>query len=229
MDKSSIADRMKNNYENRTRVLLPRRTNTIIRLDGKVFHTYTKNAQRPFDTGLMLAMQDTTKFLCKNIQGVRFAYTQSDEISLWLTDWADTKTDAWFDGNIQKITSVSASYATAYFNSIYKNYVGSKELAYFDSRVFTIPEIDEVFNYFIWRQQDATRNSIQMVGQSLYSQKELHGKSINQVQELIFQKGQNWNDRCAYEKRGSVVKRINGDWQVVEPPIFTQERIFLLN
>lgn len=229
-DKTSLGDRMKGYYENRCRYFLPRRTNTIIRLDGKAFHTYTRGLEKPFDTQFIIDMQETTKFLCKSIQGVKLGYVQSDEISLWLTDYDKITTEAWFDGNIQKITSISAAMASTYFSK------KRGDTALFDSRIFTIPEIDEVINYFIWRQQDATRNSIQSLAQSLYSHKELHKKNTDELQELCFQKGHNWNDLPTYLKRGicciknSDAYNLERPWWDVDTdiPIFTQDRTYLV-
>lgn len=277
--KDELGDRMKSYYEGRTRTFLPRRTFTIIRIDGKAFHTYTRGLKRPFDQELIDDMDATTKFLCENIQGAKLGYVQSDEISILLTDFEKNTTDAWFDGNIQKMCSISASLATSKFNQLralryikkkfddgitnvtyrYMDLFEEVKQAFFDSRVFTIPHEEEVINYFIWRQQDATRNSISAVAQSLYSHKELHGKDVDGMQELIFQKGQNWNDYPIGQKRGrSVVKRNvlvevkpeaynkskdksnfviqdNGffvertQWAVVDPPIFTQDKDFIRN
>jgi tRNA(His) 5'-end guanylyltransferase len=226
----SLGDRMKNFYEDRTRYLLPRRTYTIIRLDGKAFHSYTKGLKRPFDDQLMLAMDETAQFLCKEIQGSKLAFLQSDEISIILTDFDKIETDAWYDGNIQKIVSVSASLATGKFNELRPG-----NLAFFDSRVFTIPSQIEVENYLIWRQNDTTRNSISAVAQSLYSHKELMSKSCDQMQEMIFQKGTNWNDLASRYKRGRVIIKEFYDkggvkrskWATVEAPIFTQDKKFL--
>ncbi len=216
--KDQLGDRMKSYYEDRTRNFLPRRTFTIIRIDGKAFHTYTRGLTRPFDQGLIDDMNETTKYLCENIQGAKFGYVQSDEISLLLTDFEKVTTDAWFDGNIQKMASISASMATAKFNELRMlRFINEIKLngvsnvnqssALFDSRVFTIPAEEEVINYFIWRQQDATRNSISSVAQSLYSHKELNGKSTDEMQEMIFQKGQNWNDYPIGQKRGRAVAK----------------------
>lgn len=203
--KDNLGDRMKDNYENRTRMFLPRRTNTIIRLDGKAFHTFTKNFKKPFDKKLMHMMDETAYMLCKSIQGSVIAYVQSDEISILLKDYDKLTTDAWYDGNIQKIVSVSASLATGFFNEFLQVHSNVKDIAFFDSRVFTIPEKEEVINYFLWRQKDAVRNSISMTAQSLYSHKELEGKSSSQKQEMCFQKGVNWNDLEAGKKRGRMV------------------------
>ena len=227
--KDQLGDRMKDFYEDRTRYKLARRTNTIIRIDGKAFHTYTKGLESPFDYGLIEDMNKTTEFLCQNIQGAKFGYVQSDEISILVTDYDDITTDAWFDGNLQKMASIAASLATAKFNQLrlarfcrdegiepkYKEetFIHTKEiesfkLAMFDARVFQIPYQEEVINYFIWRQQDATRNSISSVAQSLYSTKELHGKKTDEMQDMIFQKGINWNNYTPREKRGSVIRKV---------------------
>lgn len=270
--KDALGTRLKTYYEDRFRYYLPRRTYTIIRIDGKAFHTYTKGMQRPFDDGLIEDMDETTAYLCKNIQGAKFGYVQSDEISLLLTDFDDLTTDMWFDGNLQKMASIAASMATAKFNQlrmirftennvdkddsiaslILNQTMNSKEienfkLAMFDARVFQIPSSIEVENYFIWRQQDATRNSISSVAQSMYSPKELHGVKTDQMQEMIFQKGINWNDYSPRKKRGGFVSRVitvNGKpkqenqeifiedvvrskWFTLDCPVFTQDREFL--
>ena len=115
--KDSLGDRMKDHYENRTRYLLPRRTYTILRIDGKAFHAYTKDCERPYDSFFSEDMDFTAVTLCKQIEGTQIAYIQSDEISILLTDFADNQTQAWFDGNLQKLVSISASIATAHFNS----------------------------------------------------------------------------------------------------------------
>lgn len=228
--KDSLGDRMKEFYENRTRNFLPRRTYTIIRVDGKAFHSYTRGLERPFDEKLVNDMDETACYMCKNIQGAKFAFVQSDEISILLTDFEGLTTDAWFDGNIQKMASISASLATAKFNELRPN-----KIALFDSRVFTIPSDIEVENYFIWRQQDATRNSISSVAQSMFSHRELENKNTDQMQEMCFQKGVNWNDFSAKLKRGRLIVKqdyekegaTRSKWVSVEPPIFTQEREML--
>ena len=240
MDKTTLGDRMKNNYENISRYYLTRRMPVIIRIDGKAFHTFTRGFKKPFDDILVSTMQDTMKYLCENIQGCVLGYTQSDEISLVLVDYAELTTDAWFGNNLQKMCSVSASMATLAFNKFFSGRVqefmydccdefgddvlpekqNDYELAHnvyfkkfnaamFDSRVFTIPK-EEVCNYLIWRQQDATRNSIQSVGQANFSQKELHGKSCNNIQDmLMLQKSINWNDYSTTLKRGSCCIKVD--------------------
>lgn len=251
----TLGARMKEFYEDRFRYKLPRRTFTVIRIDGKAFHTYTKGLNRPFDEGLIKDMDNTTKYLCKNIMGVKFGYVQSDEISLILTDYDDLQTDMWFDGNIQKMCSVAASMATSKFNQLrmmrkcwegldIEGYLDMDDLekfklAEFDARVFQLPSIDEVVNYFIWRQQDATRNSIASVAQTLYSSKQLNGVNSDQQQEMIFQKGINWNDYPVRMKRGGFIFKvpktvtregvytIRSTWENIECPIFSQDKNFI--
>lgn len=228
---SSIGDRMKDNYENSTRLTLPRRSYTIIRIDGKAFHTYTKGLERPFDDGLIEDMDATAAYLCKNIMGAKCAYVQSDEISIVITDFETIATEAWFKNNLQKMCSISASMATMKFNELRFNR-GSKKLAMFDSRVFQIPQKAEVENYLISRQQDATRNSIASVAQSLYPHEELKKINSDKQQEMIFQKGINWNDFSSRKKRGGLVIKetyMKGEtertrWVTTDTPIFTKDR-----
>jgi tRNA(His) 5'-end guanylyltransferase len=198
-----LGKRMKKQYEFRARTFLPRRTYTILRLDGKAFHTYTEGLERPWDPQLMQDLADTGVFLCEQIQGTNFAYLQSDEISLLLTDFSKPTTEAWFDGNVQKMVSVAASLATARFNALRPG-----KLAFFDCRAFTIPDYTEVVNYFIWRQRDAIRNSVSMAAQRWFSPQELHGKSSLEQQEMLFQeKGIDWNSYPVRFRRGTVVQR----------------------
>jgi len=226
--KDDLGTRIKEQYENRTRYFLPRRTYTIIRLDGKAFHTYTQKMEKPYDVGFIVVMDDTAKFLCEEIQGCKMAYVQSDEISLLLTDFATITTDAWFDGNIQKIASVAASMATAKFNKeANRSFVSPTGLAFFDARVFTIPDPIEVENYFIWRQKDAVRNSISMHAQSLYSHKQLHGKSQADMHDMIHEAGENWNDLPDGFKRGRTIRKYNSEKWLMIYPDFLKEREIL--
>lgn len=228
--KDDLSIRMKENYEKRSQTSLLRRMFSVVRLDGKSWHTYTRGLQRPFDDDLMADLDQTAIYLCENIQGAKLAYVQSDEISILLTDFDTLTTEMYFDGNVQKITSVSASLATAKFNQCrlrrglqivdYYNreaegsFMESEDflnepLAAFDSRVFQLPNRSETINYFRWRQQDAVRNSISSVAESLYSHKELFGMNSNQKKEMIFQKGINWDDLEYKKKRGRGVHRVN--------------------
>lgn len=212
MAKDALGDRIKDWYENRSRSYLPRRTFTIMRIDGKAFHTWTKGLERPFDGNFQALMDETTRQFCNEVQGAVFAYTQSDESSILLIDFdpAGEKlgTSAWFDGNVQKLCSVGASTFTALFNRHTKyliSDISERPPAIFDCRVFTIPDVVEVYNYFVWRQNDATRNSIQASAYCLYSAKECFEKNCSELQEMVFQRGINWNDYPVRFKRGGFI------------------------
>lgn len=237
MDTSDLANRMKD-YEKRNRYYLQKRLPVIIRLDMRAGHTFTKGFKRPFDEIFMKTTAETAKYLCANIQNVKMSYQESDEISLLLVDYEKLDTDQWFDYRVDKLCSISASMATMVFNRLFLDNVNEWSIydsgiqdeknpnileqlyqlqnayidaerkgAMFDARVFNIPK-DEVTNYFYWRQLDASRNSVQMVGQANFSHKELQNKSCNDIQDMLMtQKGINWNDFPTYQKRGSCVVR----------------------
>ena len=257
--------RMKTYYEGIPKTKLMRRTPVAIRLDGKAFHTFTRGFQRPFDEVLVKTMQDTMKYLCENIQGCVLGYTQSDEITLILCDYQKLNTAAWFDYEVQKMCSIAASMATFEFNRRFESNfcdwsrdndlrVSDEYFAYteenqkledayvdavqrgamFDARVFNIPK-EEVTNLIYWRQLDATRNSIQMVGQANFSHNELQHKSCNMIQDMLHeQRDINWNDFPTHLKRGSCcVKNVDLDeygndwgsgWHIdLDIPIFKGE------
>lgn len=226
----SLGNRMKQ-YEEVSRTYVTRRIPVIIRVDGKAFHTFTKGFEKPFDRLLMSAMQNTMKYLCENIQGCVFGYTQSDEITLVLTDYEKITTDAWFGYNIQKMASVTASMATLAFNKNFRDiidcasqyydtefidinnamrfrelfplYVQKFDTAMFGARAFSLPK-EEVCNCLIWRQQDAIRNSIESVGQAYFSHKELHKKTCNQIKDMLLKECDvNWEDYAVDCKRGA--------------------------
>lgn len=198
----SIDDRMKE-YENASNFVLTNRLPMILRVDGKCFHTLLKGANKPFDKNVIKAMQQTAQKLCEEIPGTKLAYIQSDEISLVIRDDMSLVTQPWMSKRIQKICSLSASIASVTFSNVY-----GKD-AYFDARCFILPEY-EVINYFIWRQQDATRNAIQMVGQANFSQKQLHKLSCDKIQEKLFtDNGINFNSFSTVEKRGTCIIKHN--------------------
>ena len=229
-----LGTRMKEFYEQVPKTKLVRRMPVIIRIDGKAFHTFTRGFRKPFDHILIKTMQETTKYLCENIQGCVFGFTQSDEITLILVDYQKLTSSAWFDYEVQKLCSISASMATMAFNKYFAENVANEILEYktsmvpqcveiqqeikeyhdtlraavnkgamFDARCFNIPK-EEVTNLIYWRQLDATRNSIQMVGQANFSHKELQNKTCNMIQDMLHeQKGINWNDYPTVCKRGS--------------------------
>lgn len=233
MDK--FGDRMKG-YENAYRIQLPKRMPVIIRIDGKAFHTYTRGMKKPFDEDLTMAMWETCKYLAANIMGCKIAYHQSDEISLLLTNYDKLTTESWFDNNLQKIASISASLATAKFNDLMKVKYPEKQLALFDARAWVLPH-DEVCNYFLWRQQDATKNSISMVAQANFPHKQLQGLNGSQMQDkLMLEKGINWSDLETWKKRGACITKqyfdkngaLRSKWDVdLETPIFSQDRNYI--
>ena len=241
--RDDLGTRMKTFYENIPKTRLMRRVPVAIRLDGKAFHTFTRGFQKPFDFVLMDTMQRTMKYLCENIQGCVFGYTQSDEITLILVDYQKFTSSAWFYYEVQKICSISASMATMAFNRFFAQEVDkwgvetfglewyeggtndpevanspewklveiySKAIdkgAMFDARCFNIPK-EEVTNLIYWRQLDATRNSIQMVGQAHFSHNELQDKTCNMIQDMLMTKyGINWNDFTTPCKRGTACIR----------------------
>lgn len=240
-----LGKRMKEYYETIPKTRLMRRTPVAIRIDGKAFHTFTKGFQKPFDEVLIKSMQETMKYLCENIQGCVLGYAQSDEITLILVDYKKLNSSAWFDYEVQKMCSIAASMATMAFNKFFaeevhdfrnrmkyddNGYLNNDEYnlwtvynkainkgAMFDARAFNIPK-EEVTNLIYWRQLDATRNSIQMVGQANFSHKELQNKSCNVIQDMLMtEKGINWNDYPTHQKRGSCCVKMyqidEGCWQ----------------
>lgn len=228
-EKDSLGTRMKG-YESVSNIKLIRRMPLIIRLDGKAFHTFTKKFDKPFDKQLADIMTNVTKYLVANIQGCKMGYTQSDEISLLITDYDDLNTDSWFDKKVQKIVSISAAMATMKFQqligSIDEQKLITKDVL-FDSRAFVLPK-EEVTNYFVWRQQDAIRNSVQMLGQSQFSHKQLHKKSCRMIKEmLINEKGMDWEDIDTRYKRGTCVNRDVSVTIDTEIPVFTEDRDYV--
>ena len=272
MDRSDLATRMKENYEKVSKTSLMRRVPVAIRLDGNNFHTFTRGFKKPFDEILIKSMQETTKYLCENIQGCVLGYTQSDEISLLLVDYKNLNSSAWFDYEVQKMCSISASMATMAFNKSFtknaeefmtdcaasyemKGLYGKGTLEYelcgryqsaiqkgamFDARCFNIPK-EEVVNCLYWRQIDAIRNSVQMVGQANYSSKQLDGKSCNRIKEMLLsEKNIDWDSLPIYQQRGSCcikktyypditnTKLMRTHWVIDnEIPIFKDDRDYI--
>lgn len=182
-----LGDRLKQEFEATTRLVLPRKTHTIIRLDGKAFHTYTRGLPRPFDATLHADLVAATQFLCEQVTGALLAYVQSDEVSLLVTDLAKSGTEPWYGGNVQKITSVTASILTAKFNDRRSLGIGDvgERLAFFDSRVFTIPDTDDVVDYFHWRYLDAWRNAVSSLASTHFSARQLHRKSLGERLDML--------------------------------------------
>lgn len=236
--RDSLGNRMKE-YESRNQYYLQKRTPVCIRVDMRAGHTFTKGFVRPFDEVFGNAIVRTMEYCAKNIGNCVFAYCQSDEITFILVDYAKLETDAWFDYRTDKLCSIAASMATMAFNKYFSEEIDKwafyidkefgcdyvkpehKQLldvynkawekgAMFDARVFSIPK-EEATNLVYWRQLDATRNSIQMVGQAKFSHNELQGKSCNMIQDMLLtQRDINWNDYPTRWKRGVAWKRSVG-------------------
>ena len=201
----SLGDRMKQ-YEYDFSYTVPRDMPIMMRLDGKAFHTYTRGLEKPFSQLIIDAMWETAMVLCSEIQNARLAYIQSDEITILIYPRRLFESEPWFGNKIQKMVSVSAGIASGVM-SLESNKIFSKpKRACFDSRVWVLPS-HEVCNAFIWRQQDWTRNSVQMLARSLYSHSILHGKDNSELQEMCFKQGRNWNDLPLYLRRGACLVR----------------------
>ncbi len=231
----SLGDRMKI-YENCFRISIPKRSCVIIRIDGRAFHTYTRNFNRPFDQMLTDAMTTSAAFVAADMQGFQIAYHQSDEVSFLLHDYATIHTDAWFDNNLQKMTTIAASVMTANFDryirgrkveaacEVMRKGAGMEDQAwkdalaqietnpaYFDARAFLLPR-DEVANYFLWRARDWERNSLQMYARSHFSAKELHGKGRTAMHEMLHSIGKNWTtDLTDQQRNGTFFQRSSGE------------------
>ena len=244
-----LDERMKK-YEYVTRHYLMTRTPVIVRIDGKAFHTFTKGMKKPFDHIFMESIQDTMKYLCENVQGCVLGYCQSDEISLVLVDYENLESCAWFDNNISKIISITSSMASVYFNQqFYLNLVDYKiknreskdrdveyenrlltkisSLPIFDSRAFNLPK-EEVNNYFVWRQQDAIKNAIQMIGRAYFTHKELENKNGKDIVDMLDRIKVNYHSYATSEKRGTCCIRTDKGWKLdTEIPIFKDDKDYI--
>lgn len=252
MNEDSLGERMKR-YEGALKLTLPPRMPAIIRVDGRAFHTYTRGL-KPFDLSFKEAMDKVAKTLCKEVANCKLAFVQSDEISLLMCDYHNFESQPYFGGVIQKITSVTAALAAVTMtleSPKFHTLCLDDMMAYgpqpctFDSRVFVMPQ-EDVVNYFIWRQQDWTRNSVQMMARAHFSQAQCQNKDSNALKDmLVNEKGRNWNNIPTWQKRGRVIRKMPTmrtipkgpmagqmveveDWAVDnEPPIFTQDRYYL--
>ena len=231
MIKDDFGDRMKR-YENTFRYYLLPREPVIIRLDGAHFHTFLKHFRKPFDEVFSDCMCKTMEGLCRNVPGCVLGYTQSDEITLVLINDTNINTQTWFDGNLNKIVSTSAAMATLFFNKALKEveysggladvYKKAAEIgATFDSRAFNIPK-EEVTNAVYWRQKDALRNSVNMMGFANFPTETMDGKSVEQVKEMLDLINCSWSKIPVKFQRGiCCIKDKDGKWFIdYKIPIF---------
>lgn len=204
--RDSFGDRMKT-YERVSESQLIPNLPIVVRLDGKSFSKYTSRLERPYDLKLIELMQNTCKHLMKISHNIKVAYQQSDEITLIISNDYDNPVE--YSGRVQKLCSILAAECSVYFAThayILENALHDHPV--FDCRIFNVPDWVEASNAVLWREQDATKNSIQLAGQSNFSHKEMQGLKNNQVQEkLLLEKNINWNDYPASFKRGSYIKR----------------------
>ena len=231
-----IGDRFKR-YEGCFDYSLPRRLPMVIRVDGRAFHGL--KLVKPFDDSFHARMGDAALALCKGIQGAVMAYFQSDEISIIARDDMENTTQPWVDKRLNKILSLSAAIATAAFND--ESHYGPRQ---FDARAFVVPDLNEVTNYLIWRQQDAARNSVSMAAQAQFSHKSLQNVNSNGMIDRLREAGKPWEDTPTHFKRGTICKPVKvlrpvhetgltcerREWQFdLEPPIFTADRTYVEN
>ncbi len=219
-----LGRRMKRDYEDALRIALPRRAYFVIRIDGRGFHKFTQGLERPYCRTLADALDEAALALCKEMIGCRFAYGQSDEYSFLLSDIEKEDAPLWFDGNVQKMVSVSASVFTGAFNRAF----ASSKVAVFDSRIMVISQAREVERYFLWRQLDASANSLNMLASAHYAHEELLNKSTAEKHDLLHAKGVNWAKERPDFKRGRMVRRVDEAWTVdLDIPIFNRATEYL--
>ena len=223
--KDDLGKRMKQDYEDALRLSVPRRSYVVVRIDGRAFHQFTRKLERPYCRALADALDKAAAALCAEMTGCRFAYGQSDEYSFLLTDFEREDSPLWFDGNVQKMVSVSASVFTAHFNQAFP----TDRPASFDSRLLVMSRHSEVAKYFLWRQLDASANSLNMLASAHYAHAELLNRSNEEKHDLLFAKGINWAKQPADFKRGRVVKqRPGGGWETdLAIPVFNRDRSYL--
>jgi tRNA(His) 5'-end guanylyltransferase len=244
----SLGERMKE-HEKASRVTLEPRVPVLLRVDGKAFHTYLKSIEA-HNPNVNAVMDKVAQELCRTIQGAQLAYVQSDEVSVLIHSYKKSNSSAWYDNQVQKMCSVAAAIASVTFTMeswrIFdvNEHAYSQgdpllplcEPAYFDARVFNLPEA-EVCNYFIWRQQDAIRNSVAGQARRYFSHKQLENKDQREMKEMLFFKGKPWEGLSIGEQRGRCVTRVveerapgvfRSSWSVdVSPPLFVEDRSYV--
>lgn len=231
-----IGDRFKR-YEGCFDYSLPRRLPMVIRVDGRAFHGL--KLAKPFDDVFHARMCLTAVALCKGIQGAVLAYFQSDEISIIARDDIENTTQPWVDKRLSKVLSLSAAIATAAFNDGAPEGYGVRQ---FDSRAFVLPDMNEVTNYLIWRQQDATRNSVSMAAHAAFSHKSLQGVNSNGMIDRLREAGKPWEDTPTHFKRGTLLRPVTvlkavpqtgetcerREWQFyLDMPLITNDRAYV--
>lgn len=205
----ALGDRMKMFEGMEAKRMLMPKLPILARIDGKKFSKFTKGLKRPYDKRLSDLMVEITKLLVKEY-GACMGYTQSDEITLLLySDSLDSQVP--YNGRIQKLLGDMTAFTTLHFNRLLPEYLTEqfvRRYPRFDCRVWNVPTLEEAANVFLWRELDATKNSISMAAQHYFSHKVLQGKNGGEKQDmLMLEKGVNWNDYPAFFKRGTYVQR----------------------
>ena len=194
-------------YETNTALHLTRRVPVIVRVDGRAFHTYTRGCAKPFDSGIMDAMGAAAQAVLDGMQGGRLAYVQSDEASFLFVDYDRIESEPWFDYDLQKVVSLSAATMTMAFNRArWLRLEGLPGVATFDARAFNIPK-EEVANYFLWRAKDWRRNSVQMLAEAHFSPKQLYGKPVPEMLEMLLEAGHDWHALTDRERCGQFLRQ----------------------
>lgn len=211
-----LAARMKK-YEEASCLTLPGRMPIIVRVDGKAFSKYTSRLLgKPFNREFISVMESVAGKLCEEIQGAALAYVQSDEVSVLIHGYKRHDSDTWFANQLQKIVSVSAAIASATFTAeswrMFKGRLDPLSLdhfepAYFDARAFVLPE-SEAVNYFVWRQRDALRNSVQMHARSLLSHEQCHKKNTQELKDMCAELGKPWEALTPSIRKGRCVRKV---------------------
>jgi tRNA(His) 5'-end guanylyltransferase len=190
--------------EHAHRTYLPGNSYAVIRVDGKGLSKYTRSLVRPFDAEFSADMQATALYLAQQVQGAVAAYTQSDEISVVLSDLSSTDTQLWFGGQVQKVVSIAAALATAKFNSLRPEH----GLAVFDGRTHPLDGQEEVAGYLRWRQEDAMKNSVGMLASHHISHRQLQGVSVERRKRMLLEEdGVDWDQLPQHLRQGTLIRR----------------------
>lgn len=206
MDTANIENPLKRfkDLEHSFRTYLPENSYAVIRVDGKSFSKYTSKMVKPFDSDFTRNMQETAKYLVEQVEGAIYAYTQSDEISIVLSDLKSERAQWWHGGQVQKLVSITAAEATAKFNSLYPE---KKHFGVFDGRTHTLDDLNDVFHYLCWRQADAIKNSVGMLAAHHFSHRSLLGVSTRERRERLDEAGHPWMSLPPAVRQGSLVKK----------------------
>lgn len=224
MKADSLGDRMKQ-YERITKDALISKLPVIVRVDGRAFHTFTRQAYKPYDSRIIQWMEESAKIVAEDMQNFIMAYVQSDEATFVMNNNQTLDSQPWFGNDKQKIVSISAATMTAAFNLYWFDYLIEKRLQkkdvekspVFDSRAFNIPDF-EVANCFYWRYKDWIRNSVQMFARAHFSQKQLEGKSREDMHQMLHEVGHNWTTEATdQERNGTFILNRNGKLEVYVP------------